>query len=82
MSPPLGGPMLEEYGHRWLKYWHGAGGVNQYQFYRCHGCHRVVTWKQINSGGCSCKATSKVSPAMLTRWEKVKLLLMPWVVSR
>ena len=63
---------------RWLVYWHGRGGHHQHDYYRCHGCLRIVTWKAIWRGGCTCKLSSKLSPAALRWWEKGRLLVLPW----
>lgn len=50
----------------------------QYQFYRCELCRGVVTWKQIEAGGCRCGVGSRIRAAHLTTFEKVQLLFMPW----
>ena len=50
----------------------------QYQFYRCELCRGIVTWKQIQEGGCRCGTGSRVRAAHLSVGEKLKLLLMPW----
>ena len=61
----------------WLDYWHGAGAPNQYQFYRCRYCQRIVNHNSIAKGGCPC-ANNELLPAVLTRWEMFKLLFIPW----
>ncbi len=70
-------PVLE----RWLRWWHGRGMAEQDPYFRCHGCRRIVTWKAIAQGGCTCKLSNKLSPAAL-RWdERVRLLVLPfWCV--
>lgn len=70
--------VVELWAQRWLNFWHGQGEPWQYRYYRCHGCHGVVTQKAIDLGGCNCAISKKVSPARLLFREKVKLLLMPW----
>lgn len=67
---------------RWLVWWHGAGEPHQYEFYRCDACRRVVTWRRIRQGGCVCRESSKIRPAILTFGEKARLLLTPWWGSR
>lgn len=65
----------------WLDYWHGAGAPNQYQFYRCRFCQRIVTHKAIAVGGCICN-NNEVIPAILRPWDKFKLLFLPWTIQR
>lgn len=67
-------------GRRWLVWWHGEGEAHQYQFYRCHGCRRIVTHFHVRTGGCRCGESIKVSPARLTWHEKARLLYLPWTV--
>lgn len=64
---------------RWLEYWHGKGETHQYQFYRCLACRAIVTWKDINQGGCKCGA-SRISPTYPRFGERMRLLLIPWSV--
>lgn len=71
---PIGGP--------WLVWWHGAGEVHQYQFYRCHACRRLVTFHIIRSGGCACLESSKISPTKLGWLTKARILYAPWTVTR
>lgn len=65
---------------RYLDRRYGAppDATRQYQFYRCELCRGVVTWKQIEQGGCRCGVGSRVRAAHLTVGEKFKLLLSPW----
>ena len=63
---------------RWLTHWHGQGEPHQYRYYRCHGCHGIVTQKAIDKGGCLCGLSKKVSPAPLRFRDKMGLLLIPW----
>lgn len=67
---------------RYLAHFHGAPAnpERQYAYYRCELCRGVVTWKQIEQGGCRCGVGSRVRAAHLTVLEKAKLLLMPWSV--
>lgn len=67
-------------GRRWLAYWHGRGEAHQKEYYRCLACRRLVTWARIRRGGCRCKESYKISPAMLTWAEKARLLWLPWTV--
>lgn len=69
---------LETWAQEWLNYWHGQGEPWQYRYYRCHGCHGIVTQKAIDAGGCLCGLSKKVSPGLLRFRDKVKLLLLPW----
>ena len=71
--PPLG--------RRWLRAWHGTGDVHQYEFFRCQGCRRLVTFHHISTGGCACRESSKVSPAALRWGDKTRLLYLPWMVT-
>lgn len=54
-----------------------ADATRQYQFYRCDLCHDVVTWKDIEKGGCRCGVGSRVRAAHLTLMDKCKLLFLP-----
>ena len=66
---------------RYLNYWHGDGyDENQYRYYRCEGCHGLVTWNAIKIGGCPCAISNKIRPAALTRMEKARILLLPWSI--
>ena len=68
-------------GLAWIRYWHGEGEPHQYQFYRCHGCRKIVTHRHIATGGCACHESIKISPANLRRGEKLRLLFWPWSVT-
>lgn len=72
--------MLEHLIKRWLGYWHGEGAENQWAYYRCEGCHRLVTHKRISTGGCECAMSNRIRPARLLMREKARLLLLPWSV--
>jgi hypothetical protein len=63
---------------RWLVYWHGRGEPTQFPYYRCQGCHRIVTWHAIRKGGCPCKLSNKLSPAALWWYERARLIILPW----
>lgn len=72
---------IEAWANRYFTYWHGGGfDGDQWRYYRCEGCHGLVTWNTIKIGGCLCGMSNKMRPAALTRREKVKLLVMPWSV--
>lgn len=64
----------------YLEYWHGTPDDPEHQvpYYRCLGCHKLVTWKSIRKGGCPCGMSNKIRPAVLQPWEKLRLLLAPW----
>jgi hypothetical protein len=68
-------------GPAWLVAWHGEGEPHQHQFYRCLGCRRLLSWRHIQSGGCPCRESIKVSPAVLTRSEKARALWLPFTVT-
>lgn len=74
--------MFETSLHRWLVYWHGRGEAHQHDYYRCEGCHRIVSWKAIEKGGCSCDLGNKLHEARLKWHEKVRLILCPWSAVR
>ena len=63
---------------RYLTSWHGRGEPHQHEYYRCHGCKSIVTWKAIRKGGCLCGLSHKLGPAVLTWWEKTRLIMTPW----
>lgn len=66
---------------RWLHWWHGHGEPTQHAYYRCHGCQRVITWQAIRKGGCTCGLGHKLSPARLSWWLKLRLIVLPfWCV--
>ncbi len=72
---------IAQAGARWLNYWFGDGfAETQYRFYRCDGCKGIVTWNDIKAGGCDCGTSIKIRPAVLTRAEKFRLLVLPWSV--
>lgn len=62
---------------RWL---HGGGALNQYLFYRCRYCQRIVTHRAIAQGGCKC-GNNEVIPAALTFRDKFKILFLPWLIQ-
>lgn len=70
--------VVERLAHRWMSYWHGEGALHQYRYHRCKGCHSLVTWNAIRTGGCSCDLAKELVPANLTAIEKVRILVMPW----
>lgn len=72
--------LVHPLGRRWLAYWHGVGAPHQHQFYRCHACRRIITWRRIRTGGCPCRESYKISPAMLRWQEKARILWLPWTV--
>lgn len=63
---------------RYLARWHGRGEAHQYDYYRCHGCGRLVTWNAIRQGGCTCGLSHKLSPAHVRWYEQLRLLVCPW----
>lgn len=68
---------------KYLEHHHGAphDSSKQYMFYRCELCRGLVSWKQINEGGCGkCLTGSRVRAAHLSTWEKVKALVLPWMI--
>lgn len=67
---------------RYLAHFHGspADEKRQYAYYRCELCRGVVTWNQIQAGGCKCGTGSRVRAAHLSLTEKVRILLAPWSV--
>jgi len=67
---------------RWLQAWHGQGAPHQADYYRCHGCRRLVTHVVIRQGGCDCGMSNKLSPAVLRWQDKVRLLCLPWTLRR
>ena len=73
--------LTDRIGKPWLAYWHGIGEAWQYQFYRCHGCRRLVTHHHIAIGGCPCHESVKISPARLRLREKARLVFLPWTVT-
>jgi len=73
--------MLDGLATRWLAHWHGAGEPHQWQYYRCEGCHGLVTWRRIRQGGCGCGLSNRIRPARLTFAEKARCLLLPWSLS-
>ena len=71
---------IETWLTRWLISWHGSGEAHQYMFYRCHGCRSLLTWRRIRAGGCACRISNKVSPAVLAWREKARALVLPWTL--
>lgn len=74
--------LLEPALYHWLVAWHGRGDAWQAEYYRCHGCQRLVTHRAIKTGGCRCGLSNKLSPARLRLRDKVRLLVLPWSVVR
>ncbi len=65
----------------WMEYWHGRKDAShQWDFYRCKGCRGLVTWRMIKRGGCSCDMAKQLVPARLSLVEKVKILVLPWML--
>ena len=67
---------------RWLHYWHGCGTEGQWDYYRCRGCRRLVSWNAIKKGGCDCGLSNELvptGPPTLGRWRVLGLILFPWV---
>ena len=61
-------------------YWHGEGKeVYQHDFFRCDSCHRLITWKYINKGGCRC-GSYKLKPTIPSGWETFKVIVLPWTI--
>ena len=73
----LGLALVHPLARRWLAYWHGRGEANQFAYYRCESCRRVITHRRIRSGGCDCGAI-RVRPAALRLLERGRLLWLPW----
>ena len=73
--------LLEDLLCRYLKRHHGLGQIHQDVFYRCRRCSRLVTWKIIEKGGCSCSGSAPMMPANPTFSEWLRLIFMPWSVS-
>jgi len=73
--------MVTRWIRRWLAHWHGLGEPTQHEYYRCEGCRAVVTWYRIRSGGCRCRESYRMRPAMLTWREKATLVLVPWALT-
>ena len=67
---------------RWLGAWHGHGDWHQADYFRCHGCRRLVSWNAIRHGGCGCGISGKLSPARLPWWRKLYIIVAPWMVVR
>jgi len=66
---------------RWLRDRHGYGEPQQYHFFRCVACRRLVTWHIIHTGGCVCRETANVRPAVLRLRDKWRLICLPWTVT-
>ena len=64
----------------WFVKHHGVGTDSQFDLYRCHLCHGLVTHKMILKGGCAC-AGSRLRPTNPTTWEWFKLMAMPWLMT-
>lgn len=67
--------LLESY----VEHCHGRGAVNQYWFYRCEICSKLVTWNYIRTGGCKCGGI-KVRPTNPRKGEWFRIFLLPWTV--
>lgn len=67
---------------RYLEHFHGAppDATRQYSYYRCETCRGLVTWKQIQAGGCKCGTGSRIRAAHLSVSEKIRMLVFPWSV--
>ena len=65
---------------RWLVRCHGIGAEHQEFLYRCEGCQRLMTWKKIRQGGCSCKSSLKIRPTTASWPEMFRLVVLPWTV--
>lgn len=64
---------------RWLAYWHGVPAEpHQFHYYRCRGCHAVLSWAGLRKGNCPCGTSTQFSPARLSRWEEFRMILFPW----
>jgi len=64
---------------QWLSYWHGdRAEEHQAYYYRCFYCRRLIAWTGIRKGGCPHEAEQKLSPAKLSRWEKLHIVCTPW----
>ena len=70
--------MLDIYLRRWFVHNHGEGEAHQADVYRCYNCGRLHTWKHIRSANLCC--AGRLIPVNPTTWEKVKLLVLPWMV--
>ena len=64
----------------WLNLCHGEGASNQFQFYRCRFCQRIVNHNSISQGGCFC-GNNELVPAILSRWDMFKLIFFPWTFN-
>ena len=69
--------MIHPLARRWLAWWHGTGGEGQFTFYRCEGCHRLISHRRIRAGGCWCGQV-RLRPGRLTLIDKARLLYLPW----
>jgi hypothetical protein len=69
---------------RWMAYWHGVPAEpHQWNYYRCRGCQRVLSWSGLRKGGCRCQTSTQFSPAILSWWEECRMILLPfWGVVR
>ena len=55
---------------------HGEGEAHQMDFFRCHACHRLITWNMIRGGRACCGG--RVVPTNPSLFETVKLFVVPW----
>ena len=66
---------------KWLGFWHGnSTAFEQFRYYRCEGCRKLVTWKTIGKGGCGCGLSIKIRPAVLSWKDKIRCVVAPWSV--
>ena len=67
---------------RWLRRrfvaLHGEGEINQADVYHCQTCGRLRTWNHIRKPDMCCQG--RLVPVNPTIWEKIKLLVLPWMV--
>ena len=74
--------MIEKLLTQWLDYNFGNGEEHQFRFYRCYGCHGLVTHKMIQRGGCPCGIDNRVKPAVLSFKDKFSALVLPFTINR
>ena len=72
---------LDPYITRWLDHYHSDGEPHDCYYFRCQGCQRLNTWKDIRLGGCDC-GTNRLTPAAITKTtERWRMLLFPWTIG-
>jgi hypothetical protein len=64
----------------YLRWMHGGGEPQQYLFYRCRYCQRVISHRAIAKGGCVC-GNNEVVPSPLSWWDKFKAVFLPWLIQ-